>query len=80
LPEKEVKMLGFNVSRKSAEQLALAMYEGEPCRVCGEIITDASKCVYAGYSLGNKARSAHKVCWDKNLDKSQWAYPTDDAS
>ena len=49
-------------------------------RVFNNIITDAKKCVYAGYSLGNKARSAHKVCWDKNLPKSKWAYPTDDAS
>lgn len=69
--------LGFSVPRKVAEKMALSMYEGEPCRVCGENITDATKAVYAGYSADNKSRSAHKSCWQKNLPKSSWAYPQD---
>jgi len=69
--------LGFTTTREAVAKLALAMYEGEPCRICGEPITDATKAVYAGYSLGDKARSAHKVCWGKNLPRSEWAYPQD---
>ena len=64
-------------SKDDAVKLAFSMYEGEPCRICGENITDATKAVYAGYSLGNKARSAHKICWDKGIPKSEWAYPED---
>jgi len=70
--------LGFSKTKAFAK-MALSMYEGEPCRVCGQTITDASKAVYAGYSLGDKARSAHEHCWDKNTPKSQWAYPNDAA-
>lgn len=66
--------IGFSISRKDAVKLILAQYEDEPCRICGETITDASKCVYAGYSKDNKARSAHKTCWDKNLPESQWVH------
>jgi hypothetical protein len=67
----------FFTTKKAAAKIALAMYEGEPCRICGETITDASKAVYAGYSAGNKARSAHKTCWSKNTPKAQWTYPVD---
>lgn len=69
--------IGFSATKEAAAKLALAMYEGEPCRVCGQTITDATKAVYAGYSVGDKARSAHKTCWQKNLPKSSWAYPQD---
>lgn len=68
---------GFTTAKESAVKLALVMYEGEPCRVCGENISDATKAVYAGYSAGNEARSAHKSCWEKNTPKSLWAYPQD---
>ena len=65
-------------TKEAVVRLALSMYEGEPCRICGEVITDATKAVYAGYAFGNKARSAHKICWDKNTPKTQWAYPVDE--
>ena len=70
-------MSELKISKENATKLALSMYEGEPCRVCGQIITDASGCVYAGYSFDNKSRSAHKICWNKNLPKTQWTYPKD---
>jgi hypothetical protein len=70
--------LGFTTAKEAAaNKMALAMYEGEPCRICGETIIDATKAVYAGYSLGDKARSAHKVCWGKGIPQAQWAYPQD---
>jgi hypothetical protein len=53
----------------------LKMYENEPCRICGELIDDARKAVYAGYSKDSKSRSAHKACWNKNIPQAQWAYP-----
>ena len=68
----------MDVSKETAIKLALSMYEGEPCRICGGLIVDASKAVYAGYSKGNAARSAHKTCWDKNTPQAQWAYPESD--
>lgn len=69
--------LGFTTTKENAVKMALAMYEGEPCRVCGQTITDATDAVYAGYSVGDKARSAHKSCWQKNLPKSSWVYSED---
>lgn len=69
--------LGFVTTKKAAKKMVLAMYEGEPCRICGENITDATKAVYAGYSVDNKARSAHKSCWDNQPPKKEWAYPVD---
>jgi hypothetical protein len=62
------------MSRKDATKMALAMYEGEPCRICGKTITDATKAVYAGYSADNKARSAHKTCWNEKIPASKWVY------
>jgi hypothetical protein len=62
------------VSRKDATKIALSMYEREPCRICGETITDAKRAVYAGYSKDNKARSAHKSCWDKNIPEAKWVH------
>jgi len=59
--------------------LVLAFYVGEPCRICGNPMTpqDAKtrNGVFAGYSVGNASRSAHLVCWNKNLPQEQWAYP-----
>jgi hypothetical protein len=68
----------MEISKDDAVKIALSMYENEPCRICGELITDARKAVYAGYSADSKARSAHKTCWDKRIPKPQWAYPIDD--
>jgi hypothetical protein len=53
------------------------IYESEPCRICGELIGDASKAVFAGYSHDSKSRCAHKTCWNSNTPKEKWAYPTD---
>lgn len=52
-----------------------SVYENEPCRICGELISKASDAVYAGYSIDNKSRCAHTVCWNKKIPQSQWAYP-----
>ena len=43
-------------------RLALAMYDGEPCRICGKPITIAADAVFVGYSSDNKARAAHHDC------------------
>lgn len=79
----EVEQIGdFQLVKVTAEnrdsiiEACLKMYENEPCRICGELITDARQAVYAGYS--GKARSAHKTCWNKNTPKHLWAYPVDD--
>jgi hypothetical protein len=60
--------------------LAMSFYAGEPCRVCGELITrdDLHDLVFAGYSKDNKSRSAHGKCWELNRPKEEWAYPDDD--
>ena len=68
-------MNGFWTSKKNAMKLVEAVNSGEPCRVCGQEITGES--VYAGYSVDNKSRRAHKECWNANLPKTQWAYPVD---
>ena len=69
------KKIGFSVSRKTAVKIVSAMYLDEPCRICGEIITDLAGVVWAGYSKDSKARSAHGTCWKKNIPESQWAHP-----
>jgi hypothetical protein len=69
-----MKKLGFFTTKENAVKLILSMYEDEPCRICGKTITDASLAVYAGYSKDNKARSAHKTCWDKDIPVSEWAH------
>ena len=63
-------------NREHVIEKALSMYENEPCRICGEMITNARQAVYAGYS--GIARSAHKVCWNSNKPKYLWTYPIDD--
>lgn len=70
------KKIGFMTTKESALKIAEAMYTGEPCRICGETITDISGAVYAGYSKDNKSRSAHKSCWESNKDQATWAYPS----
>lgn len=51
--------------------IALSMYTGEPCRICGRILTMddvRAGAVFAGYSKDNKSRAAHKLCWDNAMD------------
>ena len=63
-----------NPSKNPIVNLVLRFYEGEPCRICGETITDASKAVYAGYSKDSKSRAAHKEWWDKNIPQKDWVH------
>lgn len=71
------------ISKESASKIALAMYAGEPCRICGELINpeELEDLIYAGYSKGNKSRSAHGSCWAKYQEgekpKEEWAFPED---
>lgn len=65
-------------------EVVLEMYCNEPCRICGINIQNTdfrhyggAGVVYAGYSLNDTARSAHKICWENRPDKSEWAYPVD---
>lgn len=53
------------VNREDAARVALAMYAGEPCRICGKTIVreDLHEIVFAGY--GKNGRSAHGDCWAK---------------
>lgn len=62
--------------------LVMSFYVGEPCRICGMLITkdDLNKLVYAGYSKNNQARSAHGKCWQENKPKSEWVYSEDEIS
>lgn len=58
-----------NDNRKALSKLALSMYANEPCRICGELLTmdDLNAgAVFAGYSSDNRARSAHKACWQRS--------------
>jgi hypothetical protein len=64
-------------NRSALAEVAISMYVGEPCRICGKPITRDGGIIFAGYSVDNKARSAHKKCWHSNTPKSQWAYPID---
>lgn len=56
--------------------LAMSLYVGEPCRICGKNITqgDLQSIVWAGSSADFKARSAHEDCWKNNKDKKSWAH------
>jgi len=47
--------------------LAMSMYAGEPCRICGKLLTmeDINDgAVFAGYD--NSSRSAHRLCWENS--------------
>ena len=61
---------------KELKDLALAMYIGEPCRMCGERIEakNINDAVFVGYSENNEARSAHLECWESNKNESTWVY------
>ena len=54
-----------------------SMYEDEPCRVCGVLIGQLTKQVFAGYSACSKSRTAHKECWDAGIPKELWEFPID---
>lgn len=46
--------------------LAISMYVGEPCRICGAKITIEDikdGAVFVGYNEDNTSRSAHRRCW-----------------
>lgn len=56
-------------NKDALTRLAVSMYAGEPCRICGELITMDDMyngAVYAGYSADNAARTAHKDCWQRS--------------
>lgn len=63
--------------RREARSFALSMYEGEPCRACGGVITrdDLEAAVFAGYSRDNRSRAAHGGCWRDGPRQEEWAYP-----
>jgi hypothetical protein len=64
-------------NRKYLLEMALSMYANEPCRICGKLITleDVHEnAVFAGYSIDNKSRSAHKTCWENQPPKKLWAF------
>ena len=65
------------IDRETAYKMAMAMYTNEPCRICGQLITadDVKTAVFAGYSPDDKARSAHRECWDSGLPSHRWQYP-----
>ena len=56
--------------RVIAAQVAIGMYAGEPCRICGKEITveDLHLVVFAGYSDDSKSRAAHGLCWSNLVD------------
>ena len=49
--------------------LALSFYAGEPCRICGELLTMKDLNDGAGYSDDNSSRSAHRQCWENRFAK-----------
>jgi hypothetical protein len=65
------------IDRQDALNLALSMYIGEPCRICGKTIEkdDMIDALFAGYSKNNESRTMHKKCWNENRDRSTWAIP-----
>ena len=60
-------------------RLAIGMYVGEPCRICGELLTMEDmedNAVWAGYATdGSGARSAHRLCWElRGNDPASWSH------
>ncbi len=57
-------------------------YCHEPCRICGDLITEADlpELVFAGYSECNTSRTAHGNCWRNQPVKSNWSFPVDAVS
>jgi len=66
----------MKIASQTIVEIALSMYDGEPCRICGKPVV-ANTAVFAGHSDDNESRSACKSCWDKNLPKNKWVYPKD---
>ena len=66
-------------SRNHLDNMAMAMYVNEPCRICGELIKpdDLSELIFAGYSAIGYSRAAHGKCWKLEKPKSEWVYPQD---
>ena len=67
----------FEVAKGRAREIAIGMYVGEPCRVCGLPILRQhieEGAVFAGYSSDSKARSAHAFCWKAEIPQSEWAH------
>ena len=67
-----------------AKQIAVDVYTGEPCRICGKLLTYDDMldgAVHAGYSKDNVARAAHRGCWEAfgNAPKAQWWVYGEDA-
>ncbi len=62
--------------REQAAKMALAMYVGEPCRICGQQITDLKGVVFAGYSDDSTSRAAHGLCWRNMVDVIRKAHKT----
>ena len=63
----------------SLKDFVFAVYESEPCRICGLYADESRECVaiYAGYAKDNSSRVAHKSCWDQrgHEDQTTWAHP-----
>ena len=56
---------GFYVSHETAVNIALSMYVGDPCQLCGQSLTreDLKTAIWAG------SAPAHKECWDTRKRK-----------
>lgn len=56
-------------TRDMATYLALIQYANEPCRICGQMITEndvipgGPGLIFVGYSDDNTSRAAHGRCW-----------------
>ena len=60
--------------REVAFAVALMMYAGEPCRLCGGVITrdDLSEAVFVGYAEDGPGRAAHGRCWEQTAVRWDW--------
>lgn len=61
-----------------SDDFARAMYNQEPCRICGEMIEASDDIVFAGYSADCKSRAAHRNCWENRPPQNKWAYPNNE--